>query len=222
MSLSAKLRRAPTRIVSGAFVLNAGVGKLGGDDETAKQVHTMASGTYPVLERVPPKVLLRALGAGEVALGTGLLLPIVPAGLAGLALVGFSGGLLNMWWQTPGMHNDGSPRPTQQGTAIAKDTWLLGIGAALVADAVLDPARTKRIELTQDAKEAGTRTVTRATSGARLARARTEAKAAKAAHSAQLAKAKAETRAAKATAKAGARAKVAKRASRKALATVSH
>jgi len=26
-------------------------------------------------------------------------------------------------------------RPTQQGTAIAKDSWLLGIGAALLVDA---------------------------------------------------------------------------------------
>jgi hypothetical protein len=28
-------------------------------------------------------------------------------------------------------------RPTQQGTPIAKDVWLLGIGAALVLDEVL-------------------------------------------------------------------------------------
>jgi regulator of protease activity HflC (stomatin/prohibitin superfamily) len=222
MSLSAKLRRAPTRIVSGAFILNAGVGKLGGNDETAQRTHAMASGAYPFLEKVPPKVFLKSVAAGEIAVGAGLLLPVVPAGLAGLALVGFSGSLLGMWWRTPGMHNEGSPRPTQQGTAIAKDSWLLGIGAALVADAVLDPARTKRIEVTQGAKEAGVRTVTRASSAARLARARTEARAAKAAHSAQLRKAKAETTAARASAKAGARARVAKRASRKALDKVSH
>jgi hypothetical protein len=29
-------------------------------------------------------------------------------------------------------------RPTQQGTAIAKDVWLLGIGAGLVLDEVAD------------------------------------------------------------------------------------
>lgn len=222
MSMSAKLRRAPIRIVSGAFILNAGVGKFGGNDETAKGTHAMASGAYPVLEKIPPKVFLKAVSAGEIALGTGLLLPVVPAGLAGLALVGFSGSLLGMWWRTPGMHNEGSPRPTPQGTAIAKDSWLLGIGAALVADALLDPARTKRIEVTQGAKEAGVRTVTRASSAAVLARAKAEARGAKAAHSAQLRMAKAETRAAKASAKAGARARVAKRASRKAFDKVSH
>jgi hypothetical protein len=31
MSLSAKMRRAPMRAVSGAFIVNSGVGKLGAD-----------------------------------------------------------------------------------------------------------------------------------------------------------------------------------------------
>ena len=61
----------------------------------------------------------------------------MPAGIAGLALIGFSGALLGMWWRTPGMHAEGSPRPTQQGTAIAKDVWMLGIGTGLVVDAAL-------------------------------------------------------------------------------------
>ncbi len=32
------------------------------------------------------------------------------------------------------MRREGSVRPSQQGTAIAKDVWLLGIGLGLVAD----------------------------------------------------------------------------------------
>ena len=36
MSLSAKLRRAPIRIATGAFILNSGLGKLHGDEDTAK------------------------------------------------------------------------------------------------------------------------------------------------------------------------------------------
>ena len=44
----------------------------------------------------------------------------------------FSAGLLGLYLRTPGMHN--SLRPTQQGTPIAKDVWLLGIGAGLVID----------------------------------------------------------------------------------------
>ena len=33
------------------------------------------------------------------------------------------------------MHEPGSLRPTHQGTAIAKDVWMLGVGAGLVVDA---------------------------------------------------------------------------------------
>src|ERR1700743_662078 len=101
MSLATKLRRAPGRVATGAIILNSGLGKLGGDDETAKAVHGMATGAYPFLAKVEPKVFLKSLAIGEVALGSALLLPIVPAGLAGLGLVGFSGSLLGMWWRTP-------------------------------------------------------------------------------------------------------------------------
>jgi uncharacterized membrane protein YphA (DoxX/SURF4 family) len=133
--MAGKLRRAPTRIVTGAFILNSGLQKLNGDDETAKGVHGMASGAYPAIGSVPPKTFLRTLGAGETALGAALLLPIVPARVAGAGLLGFSGALLGMWWRTPGMH-DGL-RPTQQGTAIAKDSWMLGIGAGLLLDDIV-------------------------------------------------------------------------------------
>ncbi len=81
---------------------------------------------------------MKALAIGEVALGGALLAPIVPAGLAGIGLTGFSGALLGMWWRTPGMHHEGSPRPTQQGIAIAKDVWMLGVGLSLVTDAALN------------------------------------------------------------------------------------
>jgi len=132
MSMAGKLRRAPTRIATGAFILNSGLQKLKADDETAKGVHGMASGAYPAFGTLEPKTFLRVLGVGETALGSALLLPIVPARLAGAGLLGFSGALLGMWWRTPGMH-DGL-RPTQQGTALAKDSWMLGIGAGLLID----------------------------------------------------------------------------------------
>jgi hypothetical protein len=137
MSLASKLRRAPLRITTGAFILNAGIGKLAAGEDTAKALHGMASGAYPILEKVPPKPFLKVVAVSEVALGGALLLPIVPAGLAGLGLSGFAGSLLGMWWRTPGMHEEGSPRPTQQGTAIAKDLWMLGSGVSLVIDAAL-------------------------------------------------------------------------------------
>jgi uncharacterized membrane protein YphA (DoxX/SURF4 family) len=146
MSLATKLRRAPGRVATGAFILNSGLGKLSGDDDTAKALHGVASGAYPFLAKVEPKVLLKSVAVGEVALGSALLVPIVPAGLAGLGLVGFAGSLLGMWWRTPGMHKEGSIRPTQQGTAIAKDVWMLGIGTGMVIDAVTHEARTTRTE----------------------------------------------------------------------------
>jgi flagellar biosynthesis GTPase FlhF len=138
MSLAAKLRRAPGRVVTGAFILNSGIGKLKGDENTAAAVHGMAAGAYPFLGKVPPKPFLKGLAISETALGSALLLPIVPAKVAGAGLTGFSAGLLGMWWRTPGMHE--GIRPTQQGTVIAKDVWMLGIGTSLLIDGVLGDA----------------------------------------------------------------------------------
>jgi hypothetical protein len=136
MEISAMARRLPGRLATGAFILNAGVGKWSASEETAARLHAMATGTYPFLARLKPKDFARLLAASEIALGSALLLPVVPAGLAGAALTAFSGGLLGMYLQTPGMRQEGSLRPSQQGTALAKDVWLLGIGLSLVADAL--------------------------------------------------------------------------------------
>jgi uncharacterized membrane protein YphA (DoxX/SURF4 family) len=146
MSISTKLRRVPGRLTTGAFILNSGLGKLKGDEATAKAIHGMAAGAYPALGKVPPKVFLKGVAVGEVALGSALLLPIVPAGLAGLGLTGFSAGLLGMWWRLPGMHEPKSLKPTQQGTAIAKDVFMLGIGAGLVIDAALSEGKVSSVD----------------------------------------------------------------------------
>jgi len=147
MSLSAKLRRAPLRIATGAYILNSGVARLGADDDTAKSLHDMAAGTYPFLDRIQPKVLASGLAAGEIAVGTAMLLPIVPPVVAGAALVGFSGAVLNMYVKTPGLHREGSARPTEQGVPMAKDVLMLGIGAGLIADATFEPAHDKVVEV---------------------------------------------------------------------------
>ena len=154
MSLSAKLRRAPARIVTGAFILNAGWGKFHGDEATAKAVHGMASGAYPALDKVDPKLFLRAVAAGEVVLGGALLLPLVPAAVAGVALTGFAAGLLGIYWRTPSMHRGSDPRPTQAGTPIAKDVWMLGIGAGLAVDALTSRAHDARLEMSHQLREA--------------------------------------------------------------------
>lgn len=148
MTMSAKLRRTPTRLVTGAFILNSGLGKLHVDDDTAKVLHSMASGAFPVFEKLDPKMFGRVLAAGEIALGAALLAPVVPAAVAGAGLAAFSGGLLAMYWRTPALHGPNDPRPTPDGIAIAKDSWMFGIGTGLVIDAVTSSAHDKRVELT--------------------------------------------------------------------------
>ena len=134
MRLSIKARHLPPRIAAGAFILNSGVGKWSADDETAAQLHGFAVGTYPFLSKLKPRDFVRLLSASEIALGAALLLPVVPAAVAGAGLTAFSGGLLGLYARTPGMRKDGTPFPTQQGIAIAKDVWMLGIGVGLVID----------------------------------------------------------------------------------------
>jgi hypothetical protein len=56
----------------------------------------------------------------------------VPAAVAGLGLTAFSAGLLGLYLRIPGMHQRGSLKPTEDGMAIAKDSWLLGIGLSLI------------------------------------------------------------------------------------------
>lgn len=126
------LSHVALRTSAGALILNAGIGKWSGDDKTAAGVHGMAAGTYPFLKSIPPRRFLKLLAGAEIGLGTALLTPFVPARVAGAALTGFAAGLLGLYVRTPGMHEH--LRPTAQGTAIAKDVWLLGIGTALVAD----------------------------------------------------------------------------------------
>lgn len=146
MSIAGKLRRAPVRIAAGAFILNSGISKLQGDEQQAKGIHGMATGAYPFLGKIEPNTFLKALGATEAALGAALLLPILPAGLVGLALSGFATGLLGLYVRTPGLH-DKYLRPTQAGTGIAKDTWLAAIGYSLVVDAALSESPVTRTEL---------------------------------------------------------------------------
>jgi hypothetical protein len=137
MSLSAKIRRAPLRLATGAFIFNSGVDHLKAGEETVGQLHDMAAGTYPFLTKIDPKLFTIALAVGELAVGGLLLAPIVRLRLAGLALTGFAGGLIGLYARTPGLRRERSVFPTQQGLAFAKDTWLAAIGISLLADAVL-------------------------------------------------------------------------------------
>ena len=130
-----RLRRTPLRLTTGAFILSAGLDKWKGDEQTAARVHGFATGTYPFLKKIDPPTFLKLLAGGEIAVGSALLLPVVPAAVAGAALVGFSAGLLGLYVRTPGMRRGRfDPRSTPEGLPISKDVWMLGAGLALLVD----------------------------------------------------------------------------------------
>ena len=133
---------APLRLATGAFILNSGISKWKtSDEEVHKNIHSMAANAYPQVESVDAKMFTKSLAGAEMALGTALLTPFISPGLAGAALTAFSGGLVGMYLRTPGMRENGTIRPSQNGTAVAKDVWMLGIGTALVLDAITSRAK---------------------------------------------------------------------------------
>jgi uncharacterized membrane protein YphA (DoxX/SURF4 family) len=143
MKLPIKGRHIPGRIAAGAFILNSGLEKARGDEQTAAMVHGMASGTYPFLGKMKSTQFLKVLSTSEIALGAALLLPFVPTIAAGAGLAAFSAGLLGLYLRTPGMRQEGSIKPTQQGTAIAKDIWMLGIAAGFIVDEIVSATEKK-------------------------------------------------------------------------------
>jgi uncharacterized membrane protein YphA (DoxX/SURF4 family) len=142
MNLRVKAWHVPPRLVTGVYFLNSGLSKRGADEATAGQLHGFASGTYPFLRKLDARQFTRLLSATEITIGAALVLPVVPAGLAGAALTAFALGTLGLYLRTPGLRQEGSLRPTEQGIAISKDIWMVGIGLALVIDEVLE--RTSR------------------------------------------------------------------------------
>jgi uncharacterized membrane protein YphA (DoxX/SURF4 family) len=134
-------RRLPLRLVTGAFILNSGLSKREAGAERAKQLHSFASGAYPFLEPVPPDTFVQVLSTTEIALGTALLIPVVPTREAAAALLAFSAGLLGLYMRTPSMHEEDSLRPTEAGIGVSKDVWMFGIAAALMVDALLSHDR---------------------------------------------------------------------------------
>jgi uncharacterized membrane protein YkgB len=131
------LRDIPTRAATGAYILHAGLAKWKGSEEQAKGVHGMASGAFPFLSAVEPPAFLRALAVAEIGTGALLLTPVVNNKIAGAALTAFAGSLLTMYLRTPALHQPGSVWPTQAGTAVSKDVWMLGIGLGLLTDGVI-------------------------------------------------------------------------------------
>jgi len=134
----------PVRLATGAYILNSGLSKREVDEATAQQLHGFATTAYPELQDTPPDKFVNMLSTGEIAVGVLLLAPVVPTAVAGLALTTFAGMLGRLYLNGPGLREEGSLRPTDDGIPIAKDAWLLAIGAALTLDGLSDGRRKRK------------------------------------------------------------------------------
>ena len=140
--MATKLWHVPVRLATGAIILDQGLLKLKADDDTAKWLHGQAVHAFPQFADMEPKEFVQLLSAGEIALGTALLgIGLVPSGLAGLALGVFGGSLTRLYLKAPGTRREGTVAPSQQGVGLAKDSWMLAIGTALVLDSVFGSRR---------------------------------------------------------------------------------
>lgn len=128
----------PVRLATGAYILNSGLGKRSIPPERAAQLHGFATTAHPELTPLDPPTFAKLLSSAEISLGAALLFPLVPSWLAGVALTAFSLGLMRLYLNGPGLREEGSLRPTEQGIGIAKDSWMLAIGLALILDSMTD------------------------------------------------------------------------------------
>jgi hypothetical protein len=137
MKLS-KTWHVPVRLATGAFILNSGLTKRSMPQEGAARLHGFATTAHPEFKSVEATTFAKLLSTSEIMLGGALLFPAVPSWLAGAGLTAFSLGLMRLYLNGPGLRTEGSLRPSEQGIGIAKDSWLLGIGLALLVDSVTD------------------------------------------------------------------------------------
>jgi hypothetical protein len=143
--MATKLWHVPVRLATGALILDQGMSKLGADEDTAKWLHGQAVLAFPQLGETDPRDFALLLSASEIALGVALLgIGLVPPGLAGAGLAAFGGSLGRLYLNVPGARRDASLAPSQQGVPLAKDTWMLAIGTALVLDSLFGPRRRRR------------------------------------------------------------------------------
>ncbi|MHA7239470.1 hypothetical protein [Arthrobacter sp. TMS1-12-1] len=124
----------PLRLVTGAYILNSGLGKTDLDEGTAAYLRSAASRAFPQVGQLEAQQFGKFLAASEIGIGSALLAPFVPSRLAGLALLAFSAGMLTMYLRTPEMTMEDGIRPSPDGMALAKDSWMTGIALALILD----------------------------------------------------------------------------------------
>ena len=143
--MATKLWHVPVRLATGAIILDQGLLKLGADEDTVKWLHGQASQAFPQFADMDPKDFVQLLSTSEIALGLALLgIGFVPSSVAGLGLGLFGGSLTRLYLRSPGTRREGSIAPSQQGVGLAKDSWMLAIGTALVLDALFGSGRRRK------------------------------------------------------------------------------
>ena len=143
--MATKLWHVPVRLATGAIIIDQGLLKLKADEDTARWLHGQAVQAFPQFADMEPQEFVQLLSACEIALGAALLgIGLVPSGLAGLALGVFGGSLTRLYLKAPGTRREGSIAPSQQGVGLAKDSWMLAIGAALVLDALFGSGKRRK------------------------------------------------------------------------------
>lgn len=139
-----RLHDLPGRLATGAYILNAGISKRNAPAERAAGLHSGAASAFPRFKDTPPETFVQQLSTAEICVGALLLTPMVPTLIAGAALTAFSGGLVTMYLRTPAMRLPNSIRPSDQGSAVAKDAWMLGMGLGFVIDSLGRGRRRRR------------------------------------------------------------------------------
>jgi uncharacterized membrane protein YphA (DoxX/SURF4 family) len=151
-----KLRHLPLRLGAGAYILSSGIDKLSADEDAATSYHGMAAGAYPFLAEVDPKTFTKALAGTEIALGTALLVPVLPRVVVATGFTAFSAGLVGLYLRTPALHRgENDPRPSPQGIGVAKDVIMLGAAASYLIDALGSSAKKAGKKASRKASKAG-------------------------------------------------------------------
>ena len=143
--MATKLWHVPVRLATGAIIVDQGLQKLGADEDTAKWLHGQATKAFPQFSDMDPKDFVQLLSTSEIALGLAVLgIGFVPSSVAGLGLGFFGGSLTRLYLSAPGTRREGSIAPSHQGIGLAKDSWMLAIGVALVLDSVFGSRRRRK------------------------------------------------------------------------------
>ena len=117
------------------FFVHTALAKRELDEKGAKGLHRFASAAYPVLRAVSPTTFVRGMTIAESALAASLLVPVVPAPIGAAGLTVFGSALMGTYARVPGLRREGSVRPSEIGLSLAKDTWMVAAGLALLVDA---------------------------------------------------------------------------------------